>query len=327
MQGDLAILKKRKGPDTASVKKKREGEADKTKENSIFIRNKKSKDVILKTLMYIAAVITVALTAIIIGYVLIRGIPHISVGFITNTYSPIDTAQNGVLPMILNTLYITALTLLIAVPVGVCAAVYLTEYTKKGPLVKIINFTTEVLAGIPSIIFGLFGYTVFCIMFNLNSSIIAGSLTMAVCILPTVIRTTQEALRSVPKSYTEGARALGAGKFRAIRDIQLPAAMPGIITGVILAIGRIVGESAALLFTSGLGYNMPSGGVGGAFEHILESGRTLTLHLYSLAMDSSDPNALNTAFATGAVLLIIVFILNRLASFFSKTVTKKHCGS
>ncbi len=295
----------------------------KAKESSIFVKTKRKGDAVLSFLMYVSVILTIAITVIIIGYVLIRGVPHINARFISDTFSMIDPDKKGILPMLLNTVYITFITLAIAVPVGLGAAIYLTEYTRKGPLVKIINFTTEVLAGIPSIIFGLFGYTVFCILFNLKTSIIAGSLTMAVCILPTIIRTSQEALRSVPSVYKEGARALGAGKFRTIKDIQLPAAMPGIITGIILAIGRIIGESAALLFTSGLGFNMPDNGAAGAFMHIFESGRTLTLHLYSLAMDSSDPKAINTAFATGAVLLIFVFILNRLTDLFSKKIIKR----
>ena len=179
--------------------------------------------------------------------------------------------------MIINTLYIVVITLLIAAPIGISSAIYLTQYAKQGRLVRSIRFTTEVLSGIPSIIFGLFGYTVFCILFRLQVSILAGCLTMAICILPTIVRTTEESLLSVPTSYKEGALALGAGKLRVILGIVLPCAMPGVLTAVILAVGRIVGESAALLFTSGIGYSMPRG----FFRQIMTSGRTLDVALVS----------------------------------------------
>lgn len=289
---------------------------------SLYAKHKRPADVVLKGLINAAAVITVVIVVGIIAYILVKGIPHISWQFLTTDYSTLDQNRQGILPMILNTLYIVIITLLISVPVGICSAIYLTQYARKGRLVRAIDFTTEILAGIPSIIFGLFGYTVFCVMFRLQTSILAGSLTMVICILPTIIRTTEEALISVPSNYKEGAMALGAGKLRVIMGIVLPCAMPGVLTGVILAVGRIVGESAALLFTSGLGFNMPGKGASGAMDHIMESGRTLTLHLYTTAMDSTGPNTLNVAFATAAVLLILVFVLNRLASLASKALRK-----
>ena len=226
--------------------------------------------------------------------------------------------QKGILPMIINTLFIVVITLLIAVPIGLSSAIYLTQYAKQGRLVRSIRFTTEVLSGIPSIIFGLFGYTVFCILFRLQVSILAGCLTMTICILPTIVRTTEESLMAVPTSYKEGALALGAGKLRVILGIVLPCAMPGVLTAIILAVGRIVGESAALLFTSGIGYSMPKD----FFRQIMTSGRTLTLHLYQTAREASTPDAMNIAFGTAAVLLILVFLLNCLTKVVTKAVKK-----
>ena len=263
------------------------------KPQSLYQKKRHTSDIVLRIVIYTATAITVAALIGIIGYILWNGIPHITWSFLSSPYS-------------------------ISAPIGISAAIYLTQYAKQGKLVRAIRFTTEVLSGIPSIIFGLFGYTVFCILFRLQTSIIAGCLTMAICVLPTIIRTTEEALLAVPGSYKEGALALGAGKFRVIMGIVLPCAMPGVLTAVILAMGRIVGESAALLFTSGLSYNMPSG----FFSQIMSSGRTLTLHLYQTAREAASPDALNVAFATASVLLIFIFILNRLASLLSKVLKK-----
>lgn len=286
--------------------------------NSLYGKKRRTGDSVLKALIYLSACITVLVLVGIIGYILIQGVPYISWTFITTPYSQINEDMKGILPMIINTLYIVVITLLISAPIGISSAVYLTQYAKQGRLVRAIRFTTEILSGIPSIIFGLFGYTVFCILFRLQTSILAGCLTMTICILPTIIRTTEESLLSVPSSYKEGAMALGAGKLRVIAGIVLPCAMPGVLTAVILAIGRIVGESAALLFTSGLSYNMPEGFI----KQIFMSGRTLTLHLYQTAREASTPDAMNIAYGTAAVLLILVFILNRLAGFVSKALRK-----
>ena len=286
--------------------------------NSLYCKHSRPKDTFLKVLINLAAGITVVVLVGILGYILVNGVPYITWQFISTPYSEMNPDQKGILPMIINTLYIVVITLLIAVPIGISSAIYLTQYAKQGRLVRSIRFTTEVLSGIPSIIFGLFGYTVFCILFRLQVSILAGCLTMAICILPTIVRTTEESLLSVPTSYKEGALALGAGKLRVILGIVLPCAMPGVLTAVILAVGRIVGESAALLFTSGIGYSMPRG----FFRQIMTSGRTLTLHLYQTAREASTPDAMNIAFGTAAVLLILVLLLNCLTKVVTKAVKK-----
>jgi phosphate transport system permease protein len=286
--------------------------------SSLYIKHRRPKDTALKFLINAAAAVCVVTLLGIIGYILFNGIPYITWKFISTPYSETNDEWKGILPMIINTMYIVVITLLISAPVGISSAIYLTQYAKQGRLVKAIRFTTEILSGIPSIIFGLFGYTVFCILFRLQTSILAGCLTMAICILPTVIRTTEESLLAVPGSYKEGAMALGAGKLRVVLGIVLPCAMPGVLTAVVLAMGRIVGESAALLFTSGLSYNMPKG----FWEQIFASGRTLTLHLYQTAREANSPDAMNIAYATAAVLLVLVFLLNRLAGLLSRTFRK-----
>jgi phosphate transport system permease protein len=286
--------------------------------SSLYGKKKRTSDTVLKTLINAAAAITVITLLGIICYILVNGLPYISWKFISTPYSETKAELKGILPMIINTMYIVVITLLISAPIGISSAIYLTQYAKQGKLVKAIRFTTEVLSGIPSIIFGLFGYTVFCIMLRLQTSILAGCLTMSICILPTIIRTTEESLLAVPGPYKEGAMALGAGKLRVVMGIVLPCAMPGVLTAVILAMGRIVGESAALLFTSGLAYNMPKG----FLNQIFASGRTLTLHLYQTAREASSPDAMHIAYATAAVLLILVFLLNRLAGLLSRMLKK-----
>ena len=286
--------------------------------NSLYCKHSRPKDTALKVLINLAAGVTVVVLVGIIGYILVNGLPYVTWQFISTPYSEMNPDQKGILPMIINTLYNVVITLLIAVPIGLSSAIYLTQYAKQGRLVRSIRFTTEVLSGIPSIIFGLFGYTVFCILFRLQVSILAGCLTMTICILPTIVRTTEESLMAVPTSYKEGALALGAGKLRVILGIVLPCAMPGVLTAIILAVGRIVGESAALLFTSGIGYSMPKD----FFRQIMTSGRTLTLHLYQTAREASTPDAMNIAFGTAAVLLILVFLLNCLTKVVTKAVKK-----
>lgn len=271
-------------------------------------------DNVMRVLIWASAAITVAVLVVIILYILINGLPHVSIQFITDIYEQ-SGSRKGILPMIINTLYMILLTLIISVPIGIATAIYLTQYAKQGRLVKIIRFTTEILSGIPSIIYGLFGMTFFVIFMKLGISILAGALTLSIMILPTIIRTVEEALKSVPKQYKEGALALGAGKFRVVMGIVLPCAMPGVLTAVILAIGRIVGESAALIFTAGMVYKMPTD----FFRHIFSSGRTLTVHLYQTAM-LGDP--LGSVFATASVLLIIVFLLNRLANLMTRLFKK-----
>ena len=283
--------------------------------NSLYRRPVRLKDSLLTVAIWVSALLTVAILLLIIGYILINGLPHVSWRFLTEQYKE-STDEKGILPMIINTLYLVVLTLLAAVPAGISAAIYLTQYARQGRLVRIIRFTTEILAGIPSIIYGLFGFALFVSLLDFGYSLLAGALTMAIMVLPTIIRTTEEALLAVPQSYKEGALALGAGRLRAIFSIILASALPGILTAIILAMGRIVGESAALMFTGGLVTRLPDNALG----HILSSGRTLTLHLYQLAMRGES---LDQTFATGTVLLIIVFGLNRLARFLAGLMKKK----
>ncbi len=283
--------------------------------NSLQRRPLRIKDRLLSVVIWVCAGLTGGVLLLILGYILINGIPHISWNFLTDIYME-STTQKGILPMIINTGYLIVLTLLISVPIGISAAVFMTQYARQGRLVRLIRFATETLAGIPSIIYGLFGYAVFVLMFGFGYSLLAGALTLAILVLPTMIRTAEESLLAVPAQYREGALALGAGNLRVILGIILPAAMPGIVTAIVLSIGRIVGESAALTITAGFVANMPSD----VFGHIMDSGRSLTLHLYQLAMRGES---LDQTFATAAVLLIIVFALNRLAKSLAKLASKK----
>ncbi len=286
-------------------------------------RHVKKADVILGSLIWISAGITVAVLILILGYILINGLPNMTLHFLTSTYSASKNGDKGILPMIINTLYIVLLSLILATPIGVFSAIYLTQYARQGRLVKAIRFATEVLTGIPSVIFGLFGYALFVVLFGFKLSVLSGSLTMMICILPTIVRTTEEALLSVPAAYREGGLALGAGKLRVTMGIVLPCAMPGVLTGIILAMGRIVGETAALLFTVGVSGNaMPKGDnvFDALFGHIFEQGNTLALHLYNSAMNGKDP--VSVPFATAAALMILVFGLNRLAGVAAKRLRK-----
>lgn len=285
--------------------------------HSLYQKSNRLKDTVLKYLIYCATLFTISVLLGLVLYILINGVPHLSIDFLLKKYSETNNSMNGILPMIINTIYIVLITLIIAVPIGVSSAIYLTQYAANGFFVKAIRFAAEILSGIPSIIFGLFGYTVFCIFLGLGTSIISGCLTMFICILPIIIRTTEEALLSVPKSYTEGALALGAGKLRIIFGIILPCASPGILTAIILASGRIIGESAALIYTSGMSYKLS----GNVFSHIMSGGRTLTLHLYQLSKQANSDNAFGTAFATASVLLIIVLILNISSSWISRKIS------
>ena len=263
-------------------------------------------DTLIRGLIWLCAIITIAITAGIIVYILIRGLPSISWSFLTTQPSELH-GTIGILPNIINTLYIVVITLLIATPIGIGSAIYLTEYGGRSKLVKVIEFTTETLAGIPSIIYGLFGFMFFVVFMKLQYSIIAGGLTLAIMVLPTIIRTTQEALKSVNPLYREAALGMGATRVHMIRTVLLPSAMPGIMTAVILSIGRIVGESAALIFTAGIGTKMLRMTLPGFFEHFMTSGATLTVQLYQYAMRGED---LGISFAIAAVLVIIVLIIN-----------------
>lgn len=268
---------------------------------------------ILMILVMLAALFSVGMLIFIIGYILINGVPHLTAEQFDWNYT---TENVSMMPAIINTLLMTAMTLVIAVPIGVFAAVYLVEYAKRGnKLVKIIRITTETLSGIPSIVFGLFGYLMFNISFHWMFSILAGVLTLAMMILPLIIRTTEEALLAVPDSYREGSFGLGAGKMRTVFRVILPTAVPGIMSGVILAIGRIVGESAALIFTSGSGHNIP-----GALTGSGSSAATLTVHMYIL---SNEGLHVNEAFASAVVLLALTFIINLISDLIERHIAKK----
>ena len=245
--------------------------------NQISIYDKKSRksDIILNGLIQFSSFISVILLVVIIGYILMRGIPSFDFGYLVNTTSVLNDTV-GILPNIINTVYMIVVTLLIAGPISIGGAIYLNEYAKNKKFVDVISFTTEVLAGIPSIIYGLFGMLFFGTFLKLGYSILTGALTLAIMILPIISRNTQVALQAVPKSYREAALGIGATKWYMIRTVLLPSAIPGILTGIILAMGRIIAESAALLFTAGSISALPVNVV----THLFSSGATLTIHLY-----------------------------------------------
>ena len=261
-----------------------------------------------------AAALVIALVAGIIGMVLVRGVPHLSVEFLTTTASVLK-GTDGILPAILNTLYVILLTLLIVLPLGVGAAVYLTEYAANRRLIEIIEFTNETLAGIPSILYGLVGMLVFAQTLGFKTCLLSGSLTLVIMNLPTIIRTTQESLKTVPQGYREGALGLGAGKWHIIRTIVLPCSVDGIVTGCILAVGRIVGESAALLFTAGAAEVIAQNVV----KAYTSNGATLSVLLYLRAFEDGD---FGSAWGIGAVLLVLVLVIN-LAARLAKSKLKK----
>ena len=255
---------------------------------------------ILAFLTLLGAVITFALLFFLIGYVLVKGIPYLNASLFSLTY----TSENvSLLPSLINTLIMTLVSLAIAAPVGIFAAIFLVEYAKKGSrFVKLIRITAETLSGIPSIVYGLFGMLFFVNTCKWGFSILAGAFTLAIMVLPLIMRSTEEALKSVPDSYREGSFGLGAGKLRTVFRIVLPSAIPGILAGVILAIGRIVGETAALIYTAGTVAKVP--------KNVLSSGRTLAVHMYNL---SSEGLYMNQAYATAVVLLVLVVVINTLS--------------
>lgn len=270
---------------------------------------RKILDGMVYVLIGLSAGISVALLLGILFYVLVKGAGSISWEFLSTVPSTLK-GTFGIAGNLLNTLYIIVITLLLATPIGVGSAIYLNEYARPGKLVRFIEFTTETLSGIPSIIFGLFGMVFFGNLFHLGYSILTGALTLTLMVLPLITRNTQEALKTVPESYRSGALGIGATKWYMIRTVLLPSAMPGIITGVILAIGRIVGESAALLFTAGSGYLLPKS-VMGYLDKVLEPGGTLTIQLY-LCMSKAE---YDKAFGIALVLLVIVLGINALTKF------------
>ena len=263
----------------------------------------------VRILMWLAAGITAGLTLFLLGYVLVKGLPNITWELLSTKPSYL-TERIGILPDILNTVYMIISTLVIVLPLGVGAAIYLTEYATNKKLVGMIEYAAETLSGIPSIIYGLFGTLFFCQFMDLDKSLLAGSLTLVIMNLPTIMRTTQESLKTVPQSYREGAFGLGAGKWRVIRTVVLPSCVEGVITGCILSVGRIVGESAALLFTAGFAHAL-----NGFFEGMTSSGATLTVALYVYATEEGN---FEVAFAIAAILMILTLLINLSATLIGK---------
>ncbi len=268
----------------------------------------------MNALMYLAAGITCVLVLFMVGYVLVRGVPNISWELLSTKPSYL-TERIGILPDILNTVYIVLATLLIVLPLGVGAAIYLTEYATNKKLVGVIEYAAETLSGIPSIIYGLVGMLFFCQFMGFQTSLIAGAMTLVIMNLPTVMRTTQESLKTVPQSYREGAFGLGAGKWRVISTVVLPGSVDGIVTGCILSVGRILGESAALLFTAGFAHAL-----NGIFEGLSSAGSTLTVALYVYAKEQGE---FGVAFAIAAILMVLTLIINLSASLVSRYFRKR----
>ena len=273
------------------------------------LRRNKRNALLLRAAVYAAAGLTVAVLCGILLYILIKGVGHLSPELFALQY---NSENCSVLPALVNTLTVTFLALLIAVPLGVFSAVYLVEYAKKGNrFVSLVRITAETLSGIPSIVYGLFGYLLFVTTLNFGYSLLSGALTLSIMILPVTMRTTEEALLSVSDAYREGSFGLGAGKLRTVFHVVLPSAVPGILAGVILATGRIVGETAALIFTTGTVAQIP--------DSIMGSGRTLAVHLYALWNEGLNTDK---AYATAVVLLVIVAAINTLSAFVAKKITK-----
>lgn len=272
---------------------------------------------IMKGLMGISVVLTCGILLSILGYVMVKGLPNVTLDFLISKPSYL-TEKIGILPDILNTLYIIVAGIVIVLPLGVGTAIYLTEYAKNKKLVALIEYASETLAGIPSIIYGLVGMLFFCQFLNLKTSLLAGALTLVIMNLPIIIRTTGESLKTVPNSYREGAFGLGSGKWRVIRTVVLPGCVDGIITGCILSVGRIIGESAALLFTAGFAHTLY-----GFFEGMGNSGATLTVALYVYAKEQGEFEA---AFAIAAILMILTFAINLLAEGVARYYERKRNG-
>ena len=274
--------------------------------------SRKLKDIIIKAFIWICAMITVSILAWILIYIISKGINHLNFDFIFSEYKG---DKHGILPMILITVYIVLLSVIISTPIGIFAAIYLVEYSKPGKILKLIRFATETLAGIPSIIYGLFGFIFFVTVLKFSFSLLSGALTLSIMALPTIIRTTEEALKAVPRTYREGSLALGATKLQTIIRVILPSAIPGILTAVILSIGRIVGETAAVYLTAGMVARLP--------ESIMDSGRTLSVHLYLLAKEGIS---FEEAFATAIILIIIVAVINFITNMIARKIKKVTIG-
>ena len=269
---------------------------------------RKFKVIILNTLVYASALFTIGILVLILGFIFVKGAKEINSSFLFSEYS---SKGGGILPMTITSLWTVVISLAVATPIGVLAAVYLQEYAKQGKVVKFIRFSTESLAGIPSIVYGLFGGIFFVVTLKMGYSILAGSLTLSIIILPVIIRTTEEALKTVPHSYREASLGLGATKFQTLYKVILKSAMPGMLSGIILSIGRIIGESAAILLTAGTVAQMPKG--------IFSSARTLTVQAYLLTKEKGD---IETASAVGIVLILIILALNISAKLIASKLNK-----
>lgn len=275
---------------------------------------RKTVDNLLKALLWICGGIAVAFLALILVYVITRGIPYINWEFLTTAYRP-GLDQHGIRDIIVGTLAMVGLTLVIAVPIGVLAAIYMGEYAKKGKVLTTIRFCVESLAGIPSILYGLFGYTFFAIQLAFGFSLLSSALTLAIMVLPVIIRSTEEALFTVPDSYREGSLALGASKLTTLFRVILPSAIPGILSAIILSMGRVMGETAAVYYTAGTMARVPSS--------VFSSTRSLAVHLYLLVKEGLESG---DAFATATILIVIVVGLNALANFIAKRLSRKLTG-
>lgn len=275
---------------------------------------RKAYEYMMKTCMLVSVLLTGLLVVFLISYVFIKGIPNLSIEFLTTKPSYI-TEKIGILPDILNTIYIILATLVVVLPLGVGAAIYLTEYAGNKKVVGLIEYAAETLSGIPSIIYGLVGMLFFCQFMGMKTSLLAGALTLVIMNLPTIMRTTQESLKTVPQSYREGAFGLGAGKWRVVRTVVLPGCVDGVITGCILSVGRILGESAALLFTAGFAH-----AVNGLKEGLVSPGATLTVALYVYAKEQGE---FGVAFAIAAILMMLTVLINLAATIVGKYFTKK----
>jgi len=275
---------------------------------NLRLSKRKLCDSVMYSIMSVAMAGVIAALAFVIIYIFKSQAGFLNWSFLTN-------AETGILPMIVTTLYVVIVSIAVALPVGLATAIFLNEYSGNSSFIRILRLAIETLAGIPSIIYGLFGLLMFCRMLNLGQSIIAGSLTLSIMILPVIIRTTEESLKSIPDSFREGSLALGATKFQTTIHVVLPSALPGILTSVILAIGRVIGESAPVLLTVGLTKNMP--------RTIFESGRTLTIHLYYLTSEAVRPEDFGIAFATASVLIILVVIINTATKLLTANFRKK----
>ena len=289
----------------------KEGEAE-------SLRRQKTVQWILRVLVWAAAAITIGVLVALIAYILIMGIPNLSPELFEWEYT---TENVSMMPAIINTIIMTVLALLLAVPVGIFSAIYLVEYARRGnKLVSVVRTTAETLSGIPSIVYGLFGYLMFGVAFGWGYSMLSGAVTLAIMILPSIMRTTEEALKAVPDSYREGSFGLGAGRLRTVFVVILPSAMPGILAGVILGIGRITGETAALIYTAGTVAGIPTTQIGNfPILDVLASGRTLAIHMYALL---NEGLYMEQAYATAVVLLVMVLLINGLSSLIAKKFTR-----